>query len=90
MLLDPIDIKTAALLVIDMQNGFLEPGAPVETPVAREIVGNINAISAAMRAAGSQNIFLRFATSPDAPRSAATTPERTCCTTRCARFWAST
>lgn len=41
-----------ALVVIDMQNAFLLPGAPAEVPVAREIVPTINRLAAAMRAAG--------------------------------------
>ncbi len=32
----------AALIVIDMQNTFMEPGAMAEVPRAREIVPNIN------------------------------------------------
>lgn len=60
-----IDPARTAQIVIDMQNGFLEPGAPVETPVAREIVPRINAISAALRAAGGTNIFVGFTTPAD-------------------------
>lgn len=55
--------KRAAHLVVDMQNGFLEQGALLETPPARDIVDNVNAISAAIRAAEGMNIFLRFTTS---------------------------
>ncbi len=51
-LFDSIDPQRTALVVIDMQNAFLEPGAPSETPVAREIVPNINRLAAAVRAAG--------------------------------------
>jgi ureidoacrylate peracid hydrolase len=46
--------------VIDLQNGFMEQGAPVEVPAARDIVANVNRISAAMRQAGGLNIFVRF------------------------------
>ena len=41
-----------ALVVIDMQNAFLLPGAPAEVPVAREIVPTINRLAAGVRAAG--------------------------------------
>jgi len=51
-LFDAIAPKRTALVVIDMQHAFLEPGAPSETPVAREIVPNINRLAAAVRAAG--------------------------------------
>jgi ureidoacrylate peracid hydrolase len=47
-------------VVVDMQNGFMEPGAPVEVPCARDIVDQINAISAAVRAGGGVNVFLRM------------------------------
>lgn len=51
-----------AHVVVDLQNGFMEPGAPVEVPTAREIVPNVNAISAALRAAGGTVAYLRFKT----------------------------
>jgi ureidoacrylate peracid hydrolase len=55
-----LDLQRTAHLVVDLQNGFMEPGAPVEVPVAREIVGNVNQISAAVRANGGRNVFLRM------------------------------
>lgn len=60
--LDRIDPARTAHIVIDLQNGFMEPGAPVETPIAREIVPQVNAISRAVRAAGGLNVFVRFTT----------------------------
>ena len=62
---DDIDPTRLAHICVDMQNGFMEEGSPVEVPMAREIVGNINHISAAVRKAGGLNVFLRF-TTPDA------------------------
>lgn len=63
-----IDPRRTAHLIIDMQNGFMEPGAPVEVPEARSVVDNINRISAAVRAAGGLNVFVRFTTpGEDAP-----------------------
>ena len=59
---DDLDPRRTAHLVIDMQNGFLEPGAPVEVPAAREIVPNVNRITEAMRASGGANVFVRFTT----------------------------
>lgn len=55
-----LDLRHTAHIIVDLQNGFMEPGAPVEVPVAREIVPNVNLISAAVRAHGGRNIFLRM------------------------------
>lgn len=57
---DPLDLRRTAHLIVDLQNGFMEPGAPVEVPMAREIVPSFNTISEAMRSRGAQNIFLRM------------------------------
>lgn len=57
-----IDPARTAHLIVDMQNGFMEEGAPVEVPQARTIVGNINRLSRAMREAGGTNVFLRYTT----------------------------
>jgi ureidoacrylate peracid hydrolase len=59
---DDIDPARTAHVIVDMQNGFMEPGAPVEVPTAREIVPGVNAISSAVRDAGGTNIFIRFTT----------------------------
>jgi ureidoacrylate peracid hydrolase len=55
-----IDPARTAHIVVDLQNGFMAEGAPVEVPAAREIVPNVNRISAALREAGGTNIFLRY------------------------------
>jgi ureidoacrylate peracid hydrolase len=47
-----IDPNKTALVVIDMQRAFLEPGAPSETPAARDCVPHINRLAAAVRASG--------------------------------------
>lgn len=60
-----LDPRRTAHLVVDMQNGFMEPGAPVEVPAARGIVDEINAISRAVRASGGTNAFLRYTTPTD-------------------------
>ena len=49
-----IDAKRTALIVIDMQNVFLEPGAVAEVPAARGIVANINRLASASRASGAR------------------------------------
>lgn len=68
-LFDDLEPARTAHLIIDLQNGFMEPGAPVEVPVAREIVPAVNAIAGAMRAAGGTNVFVRFTTPADALES---------------------
>ena len=60
-----IDPRRTAHLVVDMQNGFMEADAPVEVSQAREVVAEINRISAALRRAGGLNVFLHY-TSPQA------------------------
>lgn len=49
-----------ALIVVDMQNYFVEPGAPVEVPGARTIVPAINRLTAAARAAGSPVVWVQM------------------------------
>jgi ureidoacrylate peracid hydrolase len=51
-LFDKLDPKKSALLVIDMQNAFVAPGAPVEVPAARAIVAPINRLAAELRRRG--------------------------------------
>jgi ureidoacrylate peracid hydrolase len=55
-----IDPSRTAHIIVDLQNGFMEPGATVELPVAREIVPNVNKICEAIRAAGGTNVFIRY------------------------------
>jgi ureidoacrylate peracid hydrolase len=43
----------------------MEEGAPVEVPMARDVVDNINRVSAAIRKAGGRNFFVRFTTPPE-------------------------
>ena len=49
---DLLESRKTALLVIDMQNAFVAPGAPVEVPAAREIVPAINRLAGELRARG--------------------------------------
>ena len=59
---EQIDPRRTAHLVIDMQNGFMVEGVPVEVAAAREVVGPINRISAALREAGGVNVFVQYTT----------------------------
>ncbi len=47
-----IDPTRTALVVIDMQNAFMAPGAAAEVPAARGIVPNINRLADGVRQAG--------------------------------------
>jgi ureidoacrylate peracid hydrolase len=49
---DTIDAARSALVVVDMQNYFVAEGFPLEVPLARAIVPNINRLSNALRGAG--------------------------------------
>jgi ureidoacrylate peracid hydrolase len=60
----PLDVPRVAHLIVDMQNTFVEPGAPSEVAGGRDIIGNINRISRAVRDAGGLNVFLRFTVDP--------------------------
>lgn len=73
---DKLDPARTAHVVIDMQNGFVEQGAPVEVPMARSISANINQISAALRAAGGRNYFVQYTTPDDVDESWAVMMER--------------
>lgn len=51
-LYESLDARRTALLVIDMQNAFVAPGAPIEVPAARAIVPTINRLAGALRRRG--------------------------------------
>jgi ureidoacrylate peracid hydrolase len=51
-LFDSLDPARSALVVIDMQNAFVAPGAPVEVPAARGIVSAINHLAGELRRRG--------------------------------------
>ena len=49
-----------ALVVVDMQNFFMEEGQALEVPAARGIVPNINRLARAMRGAGGTVVWIRM------------------------------
>ena len=61
-----LDLRRTAHIVVDLQNGFMEPNAPVEVPTAREIVPNVNRITQAVRDGGGTIVYLRFKTDAQA------------------------
>lgn len=60
---DSFDPNRTALIVIDMQSTFCEPGAPAEVPLSRSIVGNINQLATSLRAKGGRVIWVLHANS---------------------------
>jgi ureidoacrylate peracid hydrolase len=58
---DTLDPARSALVVIDMQNTFCQPGAPAEVPVSRAIVPAINRLSRALRTRGVPVIWVLHA-----------------------------
>ena len=63
----PLDREGTALLVVDMQRGFVDPGEAMEVPPARDIVPRIRALLVAFRAARLPVAFTEFTYSPAAP-----------------------
>jgi biuret amidohydrolase len=60
--------KRTAHVVVDLQLGFMAPGALAEVPAARAIVPAVNRLSRAVRHAGGINVFLRMTVDLDEPR----------------------
>nr|AEX65051.1 hypothetical protein [Rhodococcus sp. Mel] len=61
-----INAATTALLVIDMQNSFVAPGAVFEAPKGREIIPNIDRLIGEARLAGAPVIWTQSDHSPPA------------------------
>jgi ureidoacrylate peracid hydrolase len=56
---EDFDPTCTALVVVDLQNGFMLPGvAFAEVPEAREIVPNVNRLAASVRAAGGLVVWI--------------------------------
>src|SRR5688500_3029377 len=51
-LFEALEARRSALVVIDMQNAVVAPGAPIEVPAARAIVAPINRLAAELRRRG--------------------------------------
>jgi ureidoacrylate peracid hydrolase len=66
---DTLDPKRTALVVVDMQNTFCEPGSPAEVPVSRAIVAPINDLSSRLRRIGVPVVWVRHANTHAAGRS---------------------
>jgi ureidoacrylate peracid hydrolase len=59
------DPKKTALLIIDMQNGFIEEGSPLEVPMAREQIPKIKELLNFCRENKIPVIFTKFCVAPD-------------------------
>src|SRR5580698_2889166 len=66
---DTIDPARTAHVVVDLQNGFMAPGAICEIAGAREIVPNVNRISTAVREAGGIVTFIQNTLDDEAIRT---------------------
>ena len=64
-LFDSLEAKKTALLVIDMQNAFVAPGAPIEVPGARDIVPAINRLAAGLRRRGVAVVWVQHENGPE-------------------------
>jgi len=62
---DSLDPARTALVVIDMQAYFLEPGGFLEVPYSRNIVGNINRLAAALRQGGGKVYWTQHSFVPE-------------------------
>jgi ureidoacrylate peracid hydrolase len=60
-LFDRLDPAKTALIVIDMQNAFIEPGSPAEVPAARDIIAIINRLAGEARQLGATVIWVTHA-----------------------------
>ena len=80
---EDLDPKKTALLVVDMQNGFMMEGVGhAVCATAREIVPNVNRIARCLRATGGTVVWIQNAATEDTPQSWSTLvemdgPERT-------------
>ena len=66
---DGLDPARTALIVVDLQNGFMAPGQPAEIAPAREIVPNVNRLAAATRDAGGTVVWIQNTITPESEKS---------------------
>jgi len=64
---DALEPRRSALVVIDMQHAFVDPGAPSAVATAAEIVPNINRLAAALRNAGGTVAWVQATYTRDGP-----------------------
>ena len=64
-----IEPARTALVVVDLQNGFMAPGQPAEIAQAREIVPNVNRLAAVTRAAGGTVVWIQNTITPESEKA---------------------
>jgi ureidoacrylate peracid hydrolase len=79
---DRLNPKQTAHVVVDLQNGFMAPGAVAEIPCAREIVPTVNRISAALRDAGGLVVYIQNTFDEEAVRTWSTFFDHFCSPSR--------
>jgi ureidoacrylate peracid hydrolase len=83
---DGLDSRRTAHIVVDLQNGFMAPGAVAEIGTAREIVPAVNRISAALRASGGLVVYIQNTFDEEAIRTWSTYFDHFCSPARRARM----
>ena len=78
--------RRTAHVVVDLQNGFMAPGAVAEIGTARDIVPNVNRISQALRTAGGLVVYIQNTIDVDSVRTWSTYFEHFCTPGRRARM----
>jgi len=51
---------STALVVIDLQNAFMLPGMPLDIPLSRELIPNVNRLARAVREAGGKVVWIQM------------------------------
>ena len=64
---DKLEPRRTALLVVDMQNAWVQEGAPWEVPTARAIVPNVNRMARALRARGGTVVWIQATNTSQGP-----------------------
>jgi len=62
---DRYEPTTTALVVVDMQNFFMQEGEPMASAAARDIVPNVNRLAHAVREAGGRVIWIQMEASEE-------------------------
>jgi ureidoacrylate peracid hydrolase len=83
---DHLDPRRTAHVVVDLQNGFMAPGAVAEIPAARDVVPNVNRISTALRQAGGLVVYIQNTFDAEAVRTWSTYFDHFCTPDRRARM----
>ena len=66
---DRLDPRRTAHVVVDLQNGFMAPGAICEIPTARQVVPTVNRISRSLRQAGGLVVYVQNTLDAEAIRT---------------------